>query len=130
MLETGFVSRCIEVDGFEGEEFQLADDQPHPASDASVCLVGGFDGGVDCNLWYGIMTQLNHTILEAIKDRMFVAGGGNGVECSSNVEMFDPNIGKWISIQSLLHKISALAAAEINGILYVSGGYNGDNYLK
>ncbi|KAK9016077.1 hypothetical protein V6N11_007160 [Hibiscus sabdariffa] len=99
MLETGFVSRCIEVDDFEGEEFQLADDQPHPASDASVCLVGGFDGcswlsaldiysssqdmmrtwtsmsflrsyssaeklsdefyilGVDCNLWYGIMTQ-------------------------------------------------------------------------
>lgn len=31
---------------------------------------------------------------------MFVVGGGNGVECFSEVEMFDPNIGKWMPIQS------------------------------
>lgn len=41
----------------------------------------------------------------SLKDSIFVFGGGNGVECFSEVEMFDPNTGRWIPIQSLLHKV-------------------------
>ncbi|PPR96533.1 hypothetical protein GOBAR_AA24128 [Gossypium barbadense] len=235
MLEIGFKSRCVEADDFEEEKFQLVDDQPHPAYDASICIVGGFDGcswlssldiysssqdmmrtwttmsfprsyasaakfsdalyilgGVDGNLWYDTVTPyLNKIILLStsfplvesynplsnqwttrpplnqkkgsfallpLEDSMFVVGGGNGVECFSEVEMFDPNIGKWMPIQSLLHKTNifnalgmptswwpinhevasyklwkdrfAPAAAEVHGILYVSGGYNGNSYLK
>ncbi|XP_020549532.1 kelch-like protein 1 isoform X2 [Sesamum indicum] len=57
-------------------------------------------------------------------------GGGNGVECFSDVEMFDPCVGRWISARSMLEKRFALAAVELNGALYVVGGYDGNDYLK
>lgn len=44
MLETGFVARCVEADDLGEEEYQSVDDQPYPACDGSICLVGGFDG--------------------------------------------------------------------------------------
>ncbi|KAE8709306.1 Beta-propeller [Hibiscus syriacus] len=131
MLEMGSVSRSVEVDDSEEDKFQSMDGQPHPACDASICLVGGFDGCSDVcfghlRFFSGHDENMDFNELST----MFVAGGGNGVECFSDAEMFDPNIGKWIPTQSLLHKRFALAAAEVNGILYVSGGYNGNQYLK
>lgn len=38
-------------------------------------------------------------------DKIFAIGGGNGSECFSEVEIFDRNIGSWISIQSMLEKV-------------------------
>lgn len=44
--------------------------------------------------------------------------------------MFDPCVGRWISARSMLEKRFALAAVELNGALYVVGGYDGNDYLK
>ncbi|KAK4433375.1 B2 protein, partial [Sesamum alatum] len=40
----------------------------------------------------------------SIYDKIFAIGGGNGVECFSDVELFDVNIGRWISTQSMFEK--------------------------
>lgn len=37
--------------------------------------------------------------------KLFAVGGGDGSECFSDVEMFDPNIGRWISARSMLQKV-------------------------
>lgn len=52
------------------------------------------------------------------------------VDCFLEVEMFDPNVGRWIFTRSMKHKRFAPAAAEINNALYVIGGYDGSNYLS
>lgn len=31
----------------------------------------------------------------ALHGKLFAIGGGNGYECFSDVEMLDPNIGRW-----------------------------------
>ncbi|CAK9160616.1 unnamed protein product [Ilex paraguariensis] len=71
-----------------------------------------------------------HLAGASLYDKIFAIGGGNGVECFSNVEMFGLNSGRWIFTQAMHQKRFAPAAAEINGALYVVGGYNGRDYLK
>ncbi|KAI3799924.1 hypothetical protein L1987_35230 [Smallanthus sonchifolius] len=66
----------------------------------------------------------------SIKDRLFVVGGANGPHYSSEVEYLDMNIGKWFPARSMQSKRSAPAAAELNNVLYVSGGYDGVSYLR
>ncbi|KAI3793254.1 hypothetical protein L1987_35870 [Smallanthus sonchifolius] len=44
------------------------------------------------------------------------------------VEYLDMNIGKWVPSRSMQSKRLAPAAAELNNILYVSGGYDGASY--
>lgn len=41
----------------------------------------------------------------ALDNKIFAIGGGNGVECFSDVEMYDINIGRWISTRSMLKKV-------------------------
>lgn len=38
-------------------------------------------------------------------DKIFAMGGGNGVECYSNVEMLDLDVGRWINTRSMLQKV-------------------------
>ncbi|XP_042027957.1 kelch-like protein 8 isoform X2 [Salvia splendens] len=61
-------------------------------------------------------------------DTIFTLGGGNGVEFFSEVELFDLHIGSWLSTEPMLEKRSA--AADLNGALYVGGGYDGRDYLR
>ncbi|KAM5560560.1 hypothetical protein ABKV19_021632 [Rosa sericea] len=63
-------------------------------------------------------------------NKIFAMGGGNGIECFSDVEMLDLDVGRWIRTQSMLQKRFALAAAELNGVIYATGGYDGNGYLK
>ena len=41
----------------------------------------------------------------SVLEKLFAIGGGNGVECYSEVEMFDANIGKWIFTQPMQQKV-------------------------
>ncbi|GER37935.1 kelch repeat-containing family protein [Striga asiatica] len=82
----------------------------------------------------------------ALNGKIYAVGGGNGADCFSDVEMFDPYVGRWISARSMLEKIIifithvpsllsfvkrfALASVELNGAIYVVGGYDGYDYLK
>lgn len=43
----------------------------------------------------------------ALKDKIFVLGGGNGIECFSEVEMYDPQVGRWMNTQSMLLKVNS-----------------------
>lgn len=43
-----------------------------------------------------------------LSGKIFAIGGIDGVECLSNVEMFDPAIGKWIINKPMLCKVSFL----------------------
>ena len=40
-----------------------------------------------------------------IDNKLFAIGGGNGVECFSDVEMLDLDIGRWIPTRSMLQKV-------------------------
>lgn len=37
----------------------------------------------------------------SLNDKLFAIGGGNGYEFFSEVEMFDPHIGKWMFTESM-----------------------------
>ncbi|XP_061375812.1 uncharacterized protein LOC133317928 [Gastrolobium bilobum] len=63
-------------------------------------------------------------------NKTFAAGGVNGVNCFSDIEMLDIDIGRWISTRSMLHKRFAVAAVNLNGVLYATGGYNETTYSK
>ncbi|CAN6715472.1 unnamed protein product [Malus baccata var. baccata] len=63
-------------------------------------------------------------------NKIFAMGGGNGVDCFSDVEMLDLDMGRWIYTQSMLQKRMALAAVELKGVLYATGGYDGNSYLN
>jgi len=41
----------------------------------------------------------------ALNDKIFVVGGGNGVDCFSDVEMLDLDIRWWIPTCSMLDKV-------------------------
>ncbi|KAK6152545.1 hypothetical protein DH2020_015180 [Rehmannia glutinosa] len=85
-------------------------------------------GGGTGSVWYD--TEKGSLAGAALNGKIFAVGGGNGVECFSDVEMFDPYVGRWISARSMLQKRFALAAVELNGALYAVGGYDGNDYLK
>ena len=42
----------------------------------------------------------------ALNDKIFAVGGGNGVDCFSDVEMLDLDIGRWIPTRSMLEKVN------------------------
>ncbi|KAM1222375.1 hypothetical protein ACFX2J_009919 [Malus domestica] len=44
--------------------------------------------------------------------------------------MLDLDMGRWIYTQSMLQKRMALAAVELKGVLYATGGYDGNSYLN
>ncbi|GJU87467.1 zinc finger, CCHC-type containing protein [Tanacetum coccineum] len=71
-----------------------------------------------------------HVAGASVKDRLFVVGGANGRQCSSEVEYLDLDIGKWIPTCPMLSKRLAPAMVELNNALYVSGGYDGASYIS
>ncbi|KAL7107568.1 hypothetical protein ACP275_06G063000 [Erythranthe tilingii] len=123
---------------------------------ASVAKLNGdlyIFGGVDDGIWYDTVESYNPMSNKWVQrpslskkkgslagaslyEKIYAIGGGNGVECFSEVELLDLNIGSWIPAQSMLEKLVLFlqrfshAAADINGVLYVAGGYNGRDYLR
>lgn len=65
-----------------------------------------------------------------LNGKIYAIGGGDGVKCFSDVEMFDPAQGGWINIQSMLQTRFTPAAAELNGAIYALSGYDGNAYLR
>lgn len=41
-----------------------------------------------------------------VNNKIFAIGGGNGVDCFSEVEMLDLDIGQWIRTRSMLRKVN------------------------
>ena len=41
-----------------------------------------------------------------LSNKLFAIGGGNGLLCFSEVEMFDVNVGCWIFSRSMLQKVN------------------------
>lgn len=67
-----------------------------------------------------------------IGDKLFAAGGGNGAESFSDVEMYDPDIGKWIPTRSMLHKVLMIsfsyeACITIELMLWINVKVNQEN---
>jgi len=58
------------------------------------------------------------------------ASNGDGNETYSEVEIYDLYLGKWICSPSMLLCRFALAASELNGVIHMSGGYDGSVYLE
>ncbi|RZC73321.1 hypothetical protein C5167_048802 [Papaver somniferum] len=107
-----------------------------------------FCGG-DGTSWYDTVESYNPQRNEwiprgvTLHNKIFAIGGGDGVNCYSDVEMFDPVVGTWIHTQSIelrpgvqlalglvVNERFSGAAAELNGVVYATGGFDGDNYLN
>lgn len=40
-----------------------------------------------------------------LNSKIYAIGGGDGVKCLSDVEMYDPILGRWINSQSMFDKV-------------------------
>ncbi|KAI7990592.1 Kelch-like protein 2 [Camellia lanceoleosa] len=92
---------------------------------ASAAILNGelyIFGGRDRDIWHDTVESYNaisdqwvsHPLLNQRKrslagaslyNKIFAVGGGNEVECYSEVEMLDMNIGRWITSQSMQQSI-------------------------
>ncbi|CAL5351360.1 unnamed protein product [Camellia sinensis] len=129
---------------------------PKPDLDELIYLIGGYNGV----LWLSALDSYSPTtdVIKSVKPMnhgrayvsiaslngelygslagatlnnvIFAMGGANGVDCYADVEMFDLDVGRWISSCSMLQKRFACAAVELNGAIYAVGGYDGKEYLK
>ncbi|KAJ4882231.1 beta-propeller protein [Raphanus sativus] len=112
--------------------------------DGKVYVFGGDEGG---NGWTNTVESYNETdggwsLCSPLNDRkgnlggatldgkIFAIGGGNVEVVFSDVEMLDPDIGRWIRTRSMEHKRFAVAATEHNGSIYAVGGFDGKEYLN
>ncbi|KAL9231464.1 hypothetical protein vseg_006691 [Gypsophila vaccaria] len=75
-------------------------------------------------------TKKGNLVGATLLGKIFAIGGGNETGCLSEVEVLDPNIGRWMFTKSMLYKRISSAAAALNGALYVAGGYDGQEYLR
>ncbi|KAG5151072.1 hypothetical protein JHK84_027544 [Glycine max] len=71
-----------------------------------------------------------HLLGASLNDKIFVGGDGNGVDCFSDVEMLDLDIRWWIPTRSMLDKRFSFAAMQLNGAIYATSGFDGNDYLR
>ncbi|KAG4982453.1 hypothetical protein JHK87_027202 [Glycine soja] len=71
-----------------------------------------------------------HLLGASLNDKIFVGGDGNGVDCFSDVEMLDLDIRWWIPTRSMLDKRFSFAAVQLNGAIYATSGFDGNDYLR
>ncbi|KAG5126465.1 hypothetical protein JHK82_027300 [Glycine max] len=86
-----------------------------------------FGGG---NGYVGMTQKKGHLSRASLNDKIFVGGDGNGVDCFSNVEMLDLDIRWWIPTRSMLDKRFSFAAVQLNGAIYATSGFDGNDYLR
>nr|KYP37786.1 B2 protein [Cajanus cajan] len=68
--------------------------------------------------------------LVSLTNKIFGDVGASVIDCFSDIEVFDLDLGKWISAYSIQNKIFAPAVLGFNDLFYIIGGYNGIGYLK
>ncbi|KAM0991620.1 hypothetical protein ACFX2J_009916 [Malus domestica] len=108
----------IYLGGYDGESCLSAFDAYYPSEDMTKPL-----SPMSAVRSYASAAQLY--------GNLYVIGGSNGQVCyDTDVEMLDLNAGRWIHTQSMLQKRMALAAVELKGVLYATGGYDGNSYLN
>ncbi|TYJ27509.1 hypothetical protein E1A91_A07G191900v1 [Gossypium mustelinum] len=138
MLEIGFKSRCVEADDFEEEKFQLVDDQPHPAYDASICIVGGFDGcswlsSLDIysssqdmmRTWTTMSFPRSYASAAKFSDALYILGGVDGNLWYDTVESYNPLSNQWTTRPPLNQKKGSFALLPLEDSMFVVGGGNG-----
>ncbi|KAG5085762.1 hypothetical protein JHK82_053159 [Glycine max] len=84
-------------------------------------------GGGNGYVWYDTAAIMSKV---ALNDKIFVVGGGNGVDCFSDVEMLDLDIRWWIPTCSMLDKRFSFVAVQLNGAIYATGRFDGNDYLR
>ncbi|XP_039049216.1 uncharacterized protein LOC120190160 [Hibiscus syriacus] len=138
MLEMGSVSRCVEVDDSDEEKFQSMDDQPHPACDVSICLVGGFDGcswmsALDIyfssqdmmRTWTSMSFLRSYSSAAKFSDELYILGG---VDCNlwyDTVESYNPRSNRWTSHPPFNQKKGSFGLLPLEDRMFVAGGGNG-----
>ena len=61
---------------------------------------------------------------------LYVAGGFNGTDDLSSVEMYVVAADKWVPVASMSKRRSGLSMAVLNRKVHALGGYDGDKYLS
>ncbi|KAM1307700.1 hypothetical protein ACFX13_010173 [Malus domestica] len=139
-LESGSAPSKAHTDEKDTESWNVL----HYDPDESIYLVGGYDGesclsAFDAYYPFEDMikplrpmsTVCSFVSVAQCYGDLYVIGGGDGlVWYDTDVEMLDLEVGRWIRTQSMLQKCMALAAVELKGVLYATGGYDGSSYLK
>ena len=60
-----------------------------------------------------------------------MAGGFDGERCLNNVDVFDPAVGQWSLVTSVMtSRRSGVATIAYQNILYCFGGFNGESRLS
>ncbi|AED90373.1 Kelch repeat type 1 [Arabidopsis suecica] len=112
--------------------------------DGKIYVFGGDDGGRG---WTNSAESFNQTdgqwsLCPPLNERkgslggatldgkIFAIGGGNGMVSFSDVEMLDPDIGRWIRTRSMGQERFAVASVEHKSSIYAVGGYDGKEYLN
>ncbi|KAJ0027992.1 hypothetical protein Pint_34959 [Pistacia integerrima] len=66
-----------------------------------------------------------------LNGEIYVFGGGDRrTWYNTDVDMSDLKLERWIGMLSLQQKRFSFAAAEIDGVLYPTGGFDGKDYLN
>jgi len=74
-------------------------------------------------------TPRSDLVAVAVKERIYVIGGYNGMQNLATVEEYDPVTDSWHSRAPMPTARGWLAAAAVNGKIYAIGGWNGNKYL-
>ncbi|XP_024012226.1 uncharacterized protein LOC18019545 isoform X2 [Eutrema salsugineum] len=105
--------------------------------DDKIYIFGGDDGGCgwsNTDSRWSLCPPLNEpkgSLGGATLDgKIFAIGGGNSKAYFSDVEMLDPDIGRWIRTRSMDQKRFAVASSELNGSIYAVGGFDEKEYLN
>lgn len=66
---------------------------------------------------------------EGMKPYVFAVGGGSLFAIHNECEVYNPKTNVWASIASMQHKRSRAGVASLRKLLFVCGGYDGENDL-
>ena len=73
---------------------------------SSICVVESYNPVHDSwTLCRSLNQKKGRLSGAALNDKLFVVGGGNGVDSFSDVEMLELDIGRWIPTHSMLDKV-------------------------
>jgi len=90
------------------------------------------------NCWMettGMSSQRQGAAAVTLRGLLYVVGGYNGSKFGNNgilnsVEVYDPATSRWQGAPAMKHRRQEPVAAELNGKLYVAGGWDGSNRLS
>ena len=63
-------------------------------------------------------------------NQLWAIGGYDSKAASQVVEIYDPDLDKWVEGPSLNKKRSVVVCTVLAGMLYAIGGYDGESYLQ